>query len=167
MSVEAMKMTESTAKTSLSTRTWRGIGLARRWFRAFRRTRPFWGALWLALGGLVIIHFARSPITMVIGGGWNSSAGYILGGGMVMFALVALFAPLYRSLVGIVGVLLGLAAFIAANLGGFLIGTLLAIFGGSMIWAWGEKKPRKSRADRTRKREIAEVAETAEGTDDR
>lgn len=120
-----------------------------RWFRAFRRTRPFWGALWLALGGAVIVNFARSPITMVIGGGWNSSAGYILGGAMVMFAGVALFAPLYRSLVGIVGVLLGLAAFIGANLGGFLVGTLLAILGGSMIWGWGEKRPRRSRGKRT------------------
>lgn len=121
---------------------------AHRAFRAFRRTRPFWGALWLALGGLVVVHFARSPLTMVVGGGWSSSAGYILGGAMVMFALVALVAPLYRGLAGITGVLLGLAAFISANLGGFLVGTVLAIVGGSMIWGWGEKKPRRARASR-------------------
>lgn len=116
-----------------------------RWFRAFRRTRPFWGGLWLALGGLVVIHFSRAPLGLALGAGWSSSAGYILGGGMVMFALVAWFAPHYSGLVGFVGVLLALAAFIAANLGGFLIGTVLGIFGGSMVWGWGEKRPRRSR----------------------
>ncbi|WP_182377981.1 DUF6114 domain-containing protein [Nocardioides sp. WS12] len=131
-------------KTVLA-RTAGGLRAVRLWFRAFRRSRPFWGAVWLGLGGAAVIHFSRSPLTMVVGGGWNSSAGYILGGAMVMFALVAVFAPLYRGLCGIVGVLLGLAAFIAANLGGFLIGTLLAIVGGSMIWGWGEKRTRRSR----------------------
>lgn len=126
-------------------RTAGGLRAVRLWFRDFRRSRPFWGALWLGLGGAAVIHFSRSPLTMVVGGGWNSSAGYILGGAMVMFASVALFAPLYRGLCGLVGVLLGLAAFIAANLGGFLIGTLLAIIGGSMIWGWGEKRPRRTR----------------------
>ena len=143
-------------------RTVGGLRATRRWFRDFRRSRPFWGALWLGLGGAAVIHFSRSPLTMVIGGGWNSSAGYILGGAMVMFASVALFAPLYRGLCGLVGVLLGLAAFIAANLGGFLIGTLLAIIGGSMIWGWGEKRPRRSRRRRAavrgaRKRSSEEV----------
>ena len=118
------------------------LAAARSWFRAFRRTRPFWGGLWLGLGGAVVVHFARSPLAFAIGGGWNSTAGYILGGGMVMFALVAWFAPHYSGLVGVVVVLLALAAFIGANLGGFMIGTVLGIVGGSMVWGWGEKRPR-------------------------
>lgn len=127
-------------------------GLASLWtcFAAFRRTRPFWGALWLGLGGAAVIHFSRAPLGLAIGGGWNASAGYILGGGMVMFALVAWFAPHYSALVGLVGVLLALAAFIAANLGGFLVGTVLGIFGGSMVWGWGEKRPRPAPASRRR-----------------
>lgn len=136
-----------------------GLRSGRLWFRDFRRSRPFWGALWLGLGGVAVIHFSRSPLTMVVGGGWNSSAGYILGGAMVMFALVALFAPLYRGLCGLVGVLLGLAAFIAANLGGFLIGTMLAIVGGSMIWGWGEKGPRPRRRSPAARRASASSSE--------
>lgn len=130
-----------------------------RWFRAFRRTRPFWGSVWLVLGGVVVVHFSRTPLTMVVGGGWSSSAGYILGGAMVMFGLVAVFSPLYRGLAGITGVLLGLAAFVAANLGGFLIGTVLAVVGGSMIWGWGEKRPKRERRGQ-RRRAAADLEDT-------
>lgn len=130
----------STAPSAL-----RPLVRARHWFRDFRRTRPFWGGLWLALGGYVVIHFAHTPLGIAIAGGWGGSSGYILGGGMIMFAAVAWFAPHYAGLCGVVGVLLALAAFVAANLGGFLIGSVLGIFGGSMIWGWGEKKPAKNR----------------------
>ena len=41
------------------------------------------------------------------------------------------------------GFLIAVAAFPTANLGGYLIGSVLGIIGASMVWAWGEKKPRK------------------------
>lgn len=116
-----------------------------RWFRAFRRTRPFWGALWLVLGGAAVIRFGFSPIGLALGGGFSRSAGFILGGAMVLFGLVALFSPLYARLVGLLGVACALAAFVGSNLGGFLIGSVLGILGGAMVWGWGEKKPRRSR----------------------
>ena len=118
------------------------LAVARQWFRAFRRTRPFWGALWLGLGGLWLLTFSSMSIGLVLGGGWNQSAAYVVGGGMILFAVVAVFTPHYSGLVGFLGVLLALAAFISVNLGGFLIGSLLGILGGSMVGGWGEKKPR-------------------------
>lgn len=124
---------------------------ARLAFRAFRRTRPFWGGLWLMLGGYVVVDLASAPLAVMIGGGWNTSAGFILGGAMILFGLVAWFAPHYSALVGLLGVLFALAAFIGANLGGFLIGTTLGIIGGSMVWGWGEKKPRRASRRRGRK----------------
>ncbi|HSV38953.1 MAG TPA: DUF6114 domain-containing protein [Nocardioidaceae bacterium] len=120
---------------------------ALRWFRAFRRTRPFWGGLWLGLGGIWLLTFANMSIGLALGGGWNQSAAYVIGGGMLMFALTAWFAPFYSALVGFTGVLLALAAFVSVNLGGFLIGSLLGIVGGAMVWGWGEKKPRKQKAE--------------------
>lgn len=130
------------------------LGASRTWFRAFRRTRPFWGGLWLALGGAWIVKLMSFPIGMAVGGGWDTSAGYILGGGMVLFAMTAWFAPFYAQLSGILGVLIALAAFVAANLGGLLIGTFLGIIGGSMIWAWGEKAPRANRGERSMLRRL-------------
>lgn len=119
-----------------------------RWFRAFRRTRPFWGALWLALGGIVVVKLNSYPMGMAMAGGFNRSAGYILGGAMVLFAVVGLASPLYARLVGVLGVLAAMAAFIGSNFGGFLVGTVLGILGGSMIWGWGELAPRRTRGAR-------------------
>jgi hypothetical protein len=120
------------------------------WFRAFRRTRPFWGGLWCILAGAWIVRSMFFSFVLAVSGGWSYSSGYILGGGLVLFGLVAWFAPHYRGLLGVLAVLLALAAFVAANLGGYLLGSVLGILGGSMVWAWGEKAPRRSRGGRRR-----------------
>lgn len=119
-----------------------------RWFTAFRRTRPFWGGLWALLAGVWIIRSMFFDFVLAATGGWSYSAGYILGGALVLFGLVAWFAPLYRSLVGVLAVLISLAAFVGANLGGYVLGSVLGIIGGSMIWAWGEKPARRRRRTR-------------------
>lgn len=130
----------------------RRVTAGRAWFRAFRRTRPFWGGLWLVLAGVVVVRFMLFPLGLAVSGGFNTSAGYILGGALVMFGLVAWFAPHYSAFTGILGVMTALAAFVGANLGGFLIGSLLGILGGSMVWGWGALTPsdrrRRSRARR-------------------
>lgn len=113
-------------------------------FTAWRRTRPFWGGALLVLGGGWIVRLMSYPLLVAVSGGWNTSAGYILGGAMVLFGLTAWFAPLYGQLVGVLGVLAALAAFVGANLGGLFLGTLLGIVGGSMVWSWGEKPVRES-----------------------
>lgn len=126
------------------------------WFRAFRRTRPFWGGFWLVLGGLVVIKLNSYPLGMAMAGSFNRSAGYILGGSMVMFGVVAWVSPIYARLVGLFGVMAAMAAFVGSNLGGFLVGTVLGIIGGSMIWGWGELRPRadqRSRKPRGSRRE--------------
>lgn len=123
---------------------------ARQWFRTFRRTRPFWGGLWCIAAGAWIVRSMFFTFFLAVSGGWSYSAGYILGGGLVLFGLVAWFAPHYRGLVGVLAVLLALAAFVAANLGGYLVGSVLGIVGGSMVWAWGEKAPRRTRGGRRR-----------------
>ncbi len=126
----------------------RALRVARTWFRAFRRTRPFWGGLWTMLAGIWIIRAMNFGLGLAVTGGWSYSAGYTLGGALVLFGLVAWFAPHYKSLVGILAFAVALIAFVAANLGGYLIGTVLGILGGSMIWAWGEKKPKGGSAGR-------------------
>lgn len=132
---------------------------ARLLFRAFRRTRPFWGGLWTMLAGIWIIRAMNFGIGLAITGGWSYSAGYTLGGALVLFGLVAWFAPHYKSLVGVMAFAVALIAFVAANLGGYLVGTILGIIGGSMIWAWGEKLPKGERARGRRSRSI-EPAQT-------
>lgn len=121
----------------------RAFSAVRAWFRAFRRTRPFWGGLWTIVAGAEIIKAMSFSIGLALTGGWSYSAGYVMGGGLVLFGLVAWFAPYYKSLAGIVAFLIALGAFPTANLGGYLIGSVLGIIGASMIWSWGPKKPTK------------------------
>lgn len=125
------------------------LGASWRWFRAFRRTRPFWGGLWTMLAGVWIIRQMDFGLGLAVTGGWSYSAGYTLGGALVLFGLAAWFTPHYRGLLGPLAFLAALIAFVAANLGGYLVGTLLGIVGGSMIWAWGDKKPRGRRSKGT------------------
>ena len=140
----------SSGSSGLLAKVGRALRSAWRHFRAFRATRPFWGGLWMVLAGAEIIQMTRVPMAVAIGGGWNSSAGYILGGGLLMFGLVAWFAPHYSGLVGLVGIFVALAAFVAANLGGLLIGSFRGVIGGAMTWGWGEKKPARPRGRRRR-----------------
>jgi hypothetical protein len=125
----------------------RGVRSARAWFRAFRRTRPFWGGVWTIAAGLWIVRAMSFDVGLALSGGWSTSAGYVMGGGLVLFGLVAWFAPHYRALAGFVAFLVALGAFPAANLGGYLVGSVVGVVGSSMIWAWGEKKPRRGRAE--------------------
>jgi len=128
----------------------RCAGAARRWFAAWRRTRPFWGGLWTIVAGLWIVKMMSFSIGLVLTGGWGYAAGYVLGGALVLFGLVAWFAPIYKSLVGVVAFLLALGAFPAANLGGYLVGSVLGIVGGAMVWSWGEKRPSHRRRARAK-----------------
>ena len=126
--------------------TTRAATEARMVFKAFRRTRPFWGGLWTILAGLWIIRVMSFSMVLVLNGGWDYSAGYVLGGALVAFGAMAILAPIYKNLAGIGAFLVAIAAFPAANLGGFLIGSLMGVFGSSLIWSWGEKAPKEKAA---------------------
>ena len=135
------------AVLSVVARLLRPLQPVRRWFRAWRHTRPFWGGLWTILAGLWIIRFMSFSIGLALTGGWSYSAGYVMGGGLILFGLVAWFAPFYKGLCGLVAFLIALGAFPTANLGGFLVGSILGIIGSSVIMSWGPKRPsRRQRA---------------------
>lgn len=121
----------------------RALGRAYAWFNAYRRTRPFWGALWTVAAGAWILRAASFPVEIALLGQPSPSAHYVMGGGLILFGALACVTPYYRSLCGLMSFLLALVAFPTASLGGYFLGTLFGLLGGSMIWAWGEKRPRK------------------------
>lgn len=124
------------------------VARAWRWFGDFRRTRPFWGSLWLMLGGWAIMSLTVAPIVVVLAAGASGVAGYLLGGGMIGLGLLAMFSPAQKGVAGVLGTAFAVAAFVASNLGGFLVGTLLGVLGGTMVFGWGPKRLR--RGDRKR-----------------
>jgi hypothetical protein len=112
----------------------------RRTVRAFRRTRPFWGGLWLLLGGWTVLRLSMVPTQVAVAAGLTGLGGWITGGGMVLCGLAAWAAPSQRYVIGVVGVLLAICSLLVSNLGGLFVGMAAGIVGGSMTLAWGPKK---------------------------
>jgi hypothetical protein len=111
-------------------------------FRAWRRARPFWGGLLLVLAGLELLAIplsgvlVKGAIKLVIYIGIGGVAGVVIGVMLIMTGLVTWFNPVNKTFYSIAGIVLGLASFPATNLGGLIIGMLLAILGGSIAFAW-------------------------------
>lgn len=111
-------------------------------FRRWRRTRPFWGAVFAVLGGLELILVPLAPIGISIHQGMPGVASWLCGAILIICGVLVCTQPQQRSFFGILSVLAALGSFVTSNLGGFLLGMLLGIAGGSMIFAWSSKAPR-------------------------
>jgi len=136
------------------------VASARRAFRGWRRSRPFWGGLLLLLAGVELVAIpllsvlAHGSIKVVIYIGIGGVFGVLIGGLLVACGLLIWFHPVQRVFYAIAGVLLAVASFVATNLGGFFVGMLLGVTGASLSFGWtpgpgrlaGQHRPRPPRA---------------------
>jgi hypothetical protein len=113
--------------------------------RRWRRSRPFWGGAWSILGGLVILAMPAMSIRLLIASGTTVLVGIVNGVLIIIFGLFLWFAPSLRQIIGVLIVVLGVASLVTADLGGFLIGMLLAMVGGALGFAWVPTEPRIKR----------------------
>ena len=132
-----------------ASRTWQA-------FRAWRRSRPFWGGLLLLLAGVELVAIpllsvlAHGSVKVVIYIGIGGVFGVLIGGLLVACGLLIWFHPVQRVFYAIAGVLLAVASFVATNLGGFFFGMLLGVTGASLSFGWtpgpgrlaGQHRPR-------------------------
>lgn len=105
-------------------------------WRTWRKGRPFWGGLATVLAGAEICAIPLAPLKIMLQQGIAGVPSVLMGLVMVVLGLTAWFAPQYRGLAGVLTVLMSAAALVMSNLGGFLIGTLLGILGGALMFAW-------------------------------
>ncbi|MEU3710263.1 DUF6114 domain-containing protein [Streptomyces catenulae] len=110
-------------------------GAPNRW-RRWRRGRPFWGGLAAVLAGAEICALPLAPLKVMLQQGIAGVPSVLMGLVMILMGLSAWFTPQHRTLAGVLTVLAAMAALVMSNLGGFLIGTLLGILGGAMVFAW-------------------------------
>lgn len=117
--------------------------LRRAWlaWRRWRRSRPFWGGLLIVLGAGEILLSERAPLRAIVHFGAQGLAGYIVPIIMLLCGLLLLVNPQQRLFYSIFAILMSLASWITANLGGFFVGLLLGLVGGSLAFAW---TPRRS-----------------------
>ncbi|WP_249346422.1 DUF6114 domain-containing protein [Microbispora sp. H11081] len=104
---------------------------------SWRRSRPFWGGLLVLVAGLELlsIPFATHALPLVIRSG-AIGATYLISLVLVILGLMIWLQPDKRVFLGVVAVLISIASFVYANLGGFLIGMLLGLVGGALAVAW-------------------------------
>ncbi|MFE2163606.1 DUF6114 domain-containing protein [Streptomyces sp. NPDC059447] len=106
-----------------------------RW-RRWRRARPFWGGLFAVLAGAWICVLPLAPLKIMLQQGVAGIPSVLMGVVMIVLGLTAWFSPAQRSLAGVLTTVIATAALVLSNLGGFLIGTLLGILGGGLMFAW-------------------------------
>lgn len=109
--------------------------LLSRW-RRWRRGRPFWGGLFAILAGAEICALPLAPLKIMLQQGVAGIPSVLMGIVMIVLGLTAWFSPPQRTLAGVLTTLIATAALVLSNLGGFLIGTLLGILGGGLMFAW-------------------------------
>jgi len=112
-------------------------------FRAWRRSRPFWAGIFLLVAGaeLLLIPLPMDSIGLIVHIGIGGISGILIGAVLMVAGLLLWFHPVQRMFYSIVAVLLAIAALVASNLGGFLIGTILGVVGGSLGFAWTPLPP--------------------------
>lgn len=119
-------------------------------FRRWRRTRPFWGGLGILLGAAVVL--AIPFVTLRIGelvvslstpGG---SAATLVAAVLACCGCAAWWRPELKTATGVVAMVAALVAVVTTNLGGLVVGSLLAILGAAATLAW-TPAPRSPRAD--------------------
>ncbi|CAM5641097.1 hypothetical protein SAVIM338S_06275 [Streptomyces avidinii] len=109
--------------------------LLTRW-RRWRRGRPFWGGLFAILAGAEICALPLAPLKIMLQQGVAGIPSVLMGIFMIVLGLTSWFSPAQRGLAGVLTTLIATAALVLSNLGGFLIGTLLGILGGGLMFAW-------------------------------
>jgi hypothetical protein len=90
---------------------------------------------------LLLIPLPMHSMGLILHIGIGGISGILIGAVLIVAGLLLWFNPAQRLFYSIVAVLLAIAALVASNLGGFLIGTILGVVGGSLGFAWTPLPP--------------------------
>ncbi|MGK4583037.1 DUF6114 domain-containing protein [Kitasatospora sp. HPMI-4] len=128
-----------------------GFGRLRLRFRAWRRTRPFWGGLLAVIAGLPIVYFPYADLQLgqlTVTMATTAGAGSLLIGLLMMtLGVTAWFQPLVRIFCGVAVTILSLVSIPVSNLGGFGLGLILGLFAGGLLCSWAPLKPSAVQVD--------------------
>src|SRR5262245_30460085 len=106
-------------------------------FRHWRKTRPFWGGLFLMLSGFALFWSGNLDFTSLsVHLGPSGFLSYVIP--LVTFLCGALVwvSPPQRMFYAIVALVTVLYSIISLNLGGWIIGLVLGLFGAALSFAW-------------------------------
>ena len=109
-------------------------------FWLWRHARPFWGGLFVFLGGAEIFLTVKAPLPVIVHVGMQGFIGYLVPIVLALLGLLIIFSPAQRLFYSMVATVLALASWLTSNLGGFIVGLLLALVGSALTFAWSPSK---------------------------
>jgi hypothetical protein len=112
-------------------------------FRAWRRQRPFIGGLLVALGGIEMFFSGQLDIGHLhVQLGIEGLQATIIPIVLLLLGILAITMPAHHVFYGIIALVVAIYSLIGVNLGGFIVGMLLAGTGAVLVVAWmGARTP--------------------------
>ncbi|MGW2558034.1 DUF6114 domain-containing protein [Streptomyces sp. NPDC001514] len=142
------------------------LRVIKRRFRDWRGQRPFWAGLFTMLGGVPIAYFPYASLQvghMTLNMATTAGAGsLIIGVLLVTLGLTMWFHHIVRVFAGVATIMLALISLPVSNIGGFLIGFLLALIGGALSISWAPGKPAEPAEDTAEPTAPAPAADDAD-----
>lgn len=90
----------------------------------------------MILGGAEILASVRAPLPVILHVGPMGLAAYLVPVLLLLCGILLLANPQQRLFYSILAILMALASWLTSNLGGFFLGMLLSLIGGSLAFAW-------------------------------
>ncbi|MFD8480139.1 DUF6114 domain-containing protein [Kitasatospora sp. NPDC059673] len=117
----------------------------RRGFRAWRRSRPFWGGLLAVIAGIPILYFPYAHLSLnglTVAMATTAGAGSLMIGVLMMvLGVTAWFQPMVRIFCGVATTILALISIPVSNLGGFGFGLVPGLIAGGLLVSWAPLQP--------------------------
>lgn len=108
--------------------------------RLTARPRPVAACLFVGLAGLELAAFPLARPSMLAVQGLSAATAVLLAVALLGCAVHLWTRPVHSAWAGGGAILLGLLSYPLANLGGFLLGMLLALTGGALALAWRSRE---------------------------
>ncbi|MDC3414566.1 DUF6114 domain-containing protein [Aquibacillus sp. 3ASR75-11] len=108
-------------------------------FTQWRNQRPFLGGILTLLAGFMILYIPLQLYSIAFVPGSFAFIGFLFGGLIVIMGVLNFIYPAFSTVFGVITIFLSVLSVMGA-LGGFLIGTILGIIGGSLSIGWEHKE---------------------------
>lgn len=106
-------------------------------FRSWRKERPFIGGLLVALGGVEMFFSGQLDIGHLhVQLGIEGLQATVIPIALLLLGILAMTMPDHHVFYGILALVVAVYSLVGVNLGGFLLGMLLACTGGVLVVAW-------------------------------
>lgn len=129
-------------------RLWLGFNRGRRRFRRWRRERPFWGGLFLMLGGAQLFLSTQLSLGDIeISFGPEGFLAVLLPLVLLLCGVLLWVTPQHRHFYSIIGTVTAVYSLLGLNLGGWFLGMLFGIIGGALGFSWTPVQPAEPAAD--------------------